>query len=248
MDDETVATLLALNRRFYTDLAAAFAASRPVGDRALLPILPHIPERARVLDVGCGHGRLALLLARERPGSRYVGVDVSAELLAVAGELAAALPPGIAAFCRADIARPGWTGALPAGPFDCAVALAVLHHIPSFDLRARLLRDIGTVLAPAGRAILSTWQFLANARMRRKVVPWTAAGLAVEKLEPGDYLLHWKRGGCSLRYCHLVDEAELQRLAAAAGLQVVESFRAGGREGDLSLVAVLQREKVSPLT
>jgi hypothetical protein len=42
-----------------------------------------------------------------------------------------------------------------------------------------------------------------------------------------------------LRYCHLVDEEELQQLATASGLRLLETFRAGGREGDLSLGAVL---------
>ena len=236
MDQETIATLLALNRRFYTALAGPFAASRPAGDPALVAALPHIPAGARVLDVGCGNGRLALLLARERPGTDYVGVDACPELLAVARRQAAALEHG--AFYLADVARPGWAGALPSGDFDCALALAVLHHIPSFDLRARVLRDIGALLRPTGRLILSTWQFLAAARLRRKIVPWAEAGLAEEQLEPGDYLLSWKRGGRGLRYCHLVDEAELPRLAAAGGWQVVETWRAGGREGDLSLGAV----------
>jgi tRNA (uracil-5-)-methyltransferase TRM9 len=239
MDDETIETLLALNRRFYTDLAAPFAASRPAGDPVLAPILPHIPERARVLDVGCGNGRLALLLAHERPGTHYVGVDASPDLIAAAQREAGRLEGHSTTFCVADIARPGWTSVLPVGDFDYAIALAVLHHIPSFELRARVLNDIGTVLAPAGRLILTTWQFLAHARMRLKIVPWTEAGLAEEQLEPGDYLLDWKRGGRGLRYCHLVDEAEVQRLAAAAGFRVLETFRAGGREGDLSLGAVL---------
>ena len=62
---------------------------------------------------------------------------------------------------------------------------------------------------------------------------------AEEALEPGDYLLNWKREGRGLRYCHLVDEAEVERLAAESGLRVRETFRAGGREGNLSLSAVL---------
>jgi len=267
MDPNTIEQLLALNRQFYTTLAAPFAASRPASDPVLLPILPHIPESARVLDVGCGNGRLALLLARERPGVRYVGVDIVPKLLAEAQRQVSSLAheqpgagdvggnaspqllaearhqtapkPSIPTFYLADVAQPGWTGLLPAGTFDCAVILAVLHHLPSFDLRARVLGDIGAVLKPAGRIILSTWQFLTHERMRRKIVPWAAVDIDEEQLEPGDYLLDWKRGGRGLRYCHLIDEAELQQLATASGFRVLEMFRAGGREGNLSLGAVL---------
>jgi hypothetical protein len=76
--------------------------------------------------------------------------------------------------------------------------------------------------------------------MRRKIVDWAEASIAEESLEPGDYLLDWKREGRGLRYCHLVDEAEVQRLAAGSGFRVRETFCAGGREGNLSLFAILE--------
>jgi hypothetical protein len=73
-------------------------------------------------------------------------------------------------------------------------------------------------------------------------VDWAEVGIAEETLDPGDYLLDWKREGRGLRYCHLVDEAEVERLAAESGFRVRETFRAGGREGDLSLFAALDRD------
>ena len=79
--------------------------------------------------------------------------------------------------------------------------------------------------------------------MRRKIVDWEAVDIDEEDLDPGDYLLDWKRGGRGLRYCHLVDEEEMGALAAASGLIVRETFRAGGREGDLSLFAILDRSR-----
>ena len=238
MDKEIVEKLLALNREFYAAFAQPFAASRPVSDPALTAILPYIPQRARVLDVGCGNGRLALLLDRERPGATYLGLDTVPELIetahAQAGQLANVK------FHVADVARPGWENALPSAPFDCVVCLAVLHHIPGFDLRARVLRGLAGLLETDGRLILSTWQFLENERMRRKIVDWAKADISQESLEEGDYLLDWKREGRGWRYCHLVDQAEIKRLAAASDLRVRETFRAGGREGNLSLFAVLE--------
>jgi tRNA (uracil-5-)-methyltransferase TRM9 len=249
MDGETIERLLALSREFYAAFARPFAASRPASDPVLTCILPHIPQRARVLDVGCGNGRLARLLDRERLGATYVGVDAVPELVEVACVQADELKNISAEFHVADVARPGWGGALPgASPsaslgtgFDCAVALAVMHHIPGFDLRVQVLREIARLLEPGGCLILSTWQFLDSPRMRRKIVDWTEVGIVEEALEPGDYLLDWKRGGRGLRYCHLVDEAEVGRLAAESGFRVRETFRAGGREGNLSLFAVLDK-------
>ena len=247
MDKDTVDRLLALNRAFYAAFARSFAASRPVSDPALVCILPYIPPRASVLDVGCGNGRLALLLDQERSGARYVGVDLVSELIEVARADTRQLTSVSAEFHVVDVARPGWTSSLmsairpSSSVFDTVVALAVLHHIPSFDLRLDVLREISGLLEQGGRLILSTWQFLDSPRMRRKIVDWAGVGIPEAALEPGDYLLDWKRGGSGLRYCHLVDEEEVRRLAAGGGFQVRETFRAGGREGNLSLFAILDR-------
>jgi SAM-dependent methyltransferase len=242
VDENTVEKLLALNRAFYADFAQAFADSRSPTDPTLSSILPYIPVRARVLDVGCGSGRLALLLDRERPGATYVGIDAVPELIEVARAQASALNNIAPQFHVADIARPDWSLVIGSLIIDTVVCLATLHHIPSFKLRACALREMAGLLAPRGRVLLSTWQFLDSDRLRRKIVDWAEVGISEGALEPGDYLLDWKRGGRGLRYCHLVGETELRQLAAESGLSVRSTFRAGGREGNLSLFAVLDRK------
>jgi len=250
MNDEMIDRLLTLNREFYATFAEHFAASRSLSDPALTSIVPYLPRRATVLDVGCGNGRLALLLDRERPGSTYVGVDSVPDLIDEARAQASQLSRTEATFRVVDVTEKGWTerlpGAVTAAPgtgFDCVIALAVLHHIPDFGLRARVLRGMASTLKAEGYVIVSTWRFLAHERMRRKIVDWEAVDIEEEDLDPGDYLLDWKRGGRGLRYCHMVDEEEMEALAAASGLIVRETFRAGGREGDLSLFAILDRAR-----
>ncbi len=232
MKKELIERLLALNHTFYQALAGPFSASRTAADPALASILPYIPQGASVLDVGCGNGRLALLLGRERPGTTYVGVDAVPELIDLARS-AATQARVAATFYTADIARPGWAELLSPGRYDRVVALAVLHHLPGYDLRLRVVREMAGLLQPEGLLIFSTWHFLSGERTRRKVVPWATLGIAEEELERGDYLLDWKRGGYGLRYCHLLDEQEVDRLAAESGLEPVEEFGTGGREGEL---------------
>jgi SAM-dependent methyltransferase len=240
MNKATIDRLLALNREFYATFAEHFAASRTVSDPALTSILPYLRAGA-ILDVGCGNGRLAVLLDQERPGSSYVGVDTIAALIDEARSQAGAIIRTQVAFEVLDVTQEGWTTEVPDGPFDCAVALAVFHHIPDSDLRTRVLRDMGNLLKPGGYAILSTWRFLAHERLRRKIVDWGEVSINEDELDPGDYLLDWQRGGRGLRYCHLVDDEEVEQMAEAGGFTVRETFRAGGREGDLSLFAVLDK-------
>ena len=51
-------------------------------------LLPHLPERGRIVDVGCGHGVLTLLAARERPQAEVVGCDVDEPRIALARRIA----------------------------------------------------------------------------------------------------------------------------------------------------------------
>jgi alkylated DNA repair protein alkB family protein 8 len=209
MHDAMVDRVLALNREFYAAIAEHFAASRLVSDLALTSILPYLPGGAKVVDAGCGNGRLALLLDRERPGSSYVGVDAVPELIAEARSQASRITHTDVVFEVLDITQQHWTRELPFFSFDCAVALAVLHRVPGFDLRARVLRDIGSLLEPERYVVLSTWRFLAHERTRRKIVGWHRVGIDEDELDAGDYLLDWRRGGRGLRYCHLVDDEEV---------------------------------------
>jgi 2-polyprenyl-3-methyl-5-hydroxy-6-metoxy-1,4-benzoquinol methylase len=240
MDASLVQQLNQINQRFYTQFAGAFAGSRSLNQPSLTRLLNYVPAGGRVLDVGCGHGRIAHLLNRERPGARYVGLDFSAEFVRLARQGAADLTEIVAQFEVADLLQPSWNGVLAGQQFDTILILAVMHHIPGFQNRQTILQNLRGHLAPTGRLVLSAWQFTSNQRMRRKIVSWDKVGLErTAELEVGDYLLDWKRGGVGYRYCHLIDQEELTRLAAGSDLKLLESFRADGKEGDLSLFGVM---------
>jgi SAM-dependent methyltransferase len=240
MDPATPETLLRLNRAFYERFAAEFAGSRPANQPGWQRLLDYLPQQGRLLDVGCGHGRLARLLDQRGRRLAYVGVDSSPQLLAIARSHAIALATP-ADFIEADVTAPGWATRLPSGSFDAIAAMAVLHHIPGRQLRRDLLTQLADLLATDGVLVLSTWQFMNEARLRRKIVPWSAAGLTPEQVDAGDVLLDWQRGGAGLRYCHHVDQGELLELAEQAGLHVQAMFYDDGRDKNLNLFAVLGR-------
>jgi release factor glutamine methyltransferase len=79
------------------------------------------PVAARVLDCGVGSGALLLTVLAERPHAEGVGIDRSAEALAVAGRNAAALGlAGRAELLRRDWDEAGWATGL--GRFDLILA------------------------------------------------------------------------------------------------------------------------------
>lgn len=138
--------------------AAHFAAAgtqpgatwRRIYDEQLVPgflgavpgLLDRLTAGSRVLDVGCGAGHAVAVAARAFPASRFLGVDIDRQVLAIAEAQRARLGLGNAAFCAGDAA------ALPAGPrFDLITAFDAVHdqHSPQ-----QVLGQIRAALAPGG--------------------------------------------------------------------------------------------------
>jgi SAM-dependent methyltransferase len=247
MDQATRARLNALNRRFYAEHAAAFSQTRgrpwPGFMRALAQTAAVLATQAagaarvRVLDMGCGNGRLITAL-RTRFGAafEYVGVDASEPLLAIARERH---PDPQLRFVRADFVADPPDAVLPAGPFELCALFGLLHHVPDEAARAELLRAAAARLAPGGVLAFTLWRFDAEGDLerRRARAPSLSAELAQLQLDAGDYLLRF--GDHAVRYCHLCDDAEAERLRAAAGLPLLDRFRAdgaGGRQNDYILL------------
>lgn len=233
--------LLALNRSFYEHFATSFAATRFGAQPGFEHLLPYVPDPFVAVDLGCGNARLLRFLGERRHSGVYWGVDLSLPLLAIARQQALHVPHVRAHFLALDLSQPRWACLLPRDTFDVAFALAVLHHIPGRKYREMFVQEAASLVRPKGYLILSTWRFLHIDRMRRKIVPWQRIGLQPSDVEPGDYLLDWKRDGIGYRYVHHVTVDEIAAWAAQAGLTVVETFHSDGREGDLSLYAVLQK-------
>ncbi len=242
MNSQLVNQLVGLNRQFYAGFAHTFSETRSGSQASLDKILTYISSGVKALDLGCGNGRLAQKLDAAGRELNYWGVDFSQELVNIAAARCARLRHVKAQFHVADITQIGWhrqaSPLLGFPPLDAVLALAVLHHIPSFELRRAVLQDAHSLLRAGGQLIMTNWQFTNSARLRKKILPWQTIGVDEDELEPGDTLLDWKRGGTGQRYCHLVTENEAQRLAEQSGFSLVEQFYA---DANLNLYSVLAK-------
>jgi tRNA (uracil-5-)-methyltransferase TRM9 len=204
-----------------------------------------------VADLGCGNGRLLAFLAENGWRGRYLGVDSSPELLAIA-ETEAGRRAGVTSQWRkAELMTPdaaqqtSLSNDLGRGMWDAVVMLAVLHHIPGVAQRSRLLAACADLLQPQGVLIVSTWQFVGVPRLAARVLAWESVGISPEEIEPGDYLLPWGEDAAGQRYCAAIDELALCRLAEDTGFERVEAFCSDGHEGNLNLYGVFRKRATS---
>jgi GT2 family glycosyltransferase/SAM-dependent methyltransferase len=154
-DAAAVESRRAAERRFHDDLYRRAAEETPAefwvaanvdsfeehALRALGPV-----SGRRILDCGCGDGRISILLARQ--GAIVYSLDVSYEALALAKKRA-----GIAGLSGRVIPVQGSLEDLPFadGALDGAFGSLVLHHVDT----AAAGRELARVLGPRGRASFS---------------------------------------------------------------------------------------------
>jgi len=236
MNPDIARKIVDLNHQFYQSFASDFSETRGRLQIGVLKMLERIPFDCSVLDLGCGNGKVLLRLAENGFKGRYLGADFSLGLLDWA---ARDTPSGLQSdFIELDLTAPSWNELLPTFSYDVICCFATLHHIPSQKLRASLCQNIRQHLADNGVLYLSVWQFIRSERLKKKILPWDSVGIRDDQVDPGDYLLDWRRGGIGTRYVHLYDPAELHQLAELSGFRVTESFDSDGEGGNLGLYQV----------
>ena len=244
MDSSTAVRLIEINRDFYTRFGDSFSATRHRLQPGVRRLLERLKGDESILDLGCGNGELARELAKRGHHGPYLGLDFSLPLL----REAESQPKGFSArFMQIDLGKLS-VGSnellavsgqrLASGGWSLITAFAVLHHIPSVELRLDLLRVVHQLLRRDGIFVHSNWQFLNSEKLKARIQPWEAAGLSSSAVDAGDYLLDWRNGGQGLRYVHHFDEQELDQLAQASGFRVADTYSADGEGGRLGLYQV----------
>jgi SAM-dependent methyltransferase len=188
----------------------------------------HCPPHGRLLDLGCGTGRLLLALAAR--GCQVVGVDLSAPMLEVARARAASAGARVD-LIRANIVEPP---CLAPGSFDGAACLfSTLGMVAGADARQRVAANAFDLLRPGGRFVLhvhNRWFNAWDPAGRR----WLLGNLLRHGLgsSAGDRVMPVHQGIAGLTL-HLFTRHEAVRLLRRAGFRLCEvlpiSLRPDGR-------------------
>ena len=248
MDADVAQRLIALNQAFYQKLASPFSATRSQVQPGVKRVLGDVPAGAAILDLGCGNGSVARELEKRGHTGKYIGMDFSEEMLEEARKNVPR-PTSHVEFAQADLTAADWNLKSPLSNlhFDFIFAFAVLHHIPSREIRLGFLRQVRELLASPtaggsetrpyiiGRFVHSNWQFLNSPKLKARIQAWDEIGLAESQVDDGDYLVDWRSGGTGLRYVHHFDAVELAELAREPGFDVVDQFVSDGKTENLAL-------------
>lgn len=177
----------------YDSIANSFSSTRFAIWNCVGQFLDSLPQHSTLLDVGCGNGKYS----RYRKDIIWFGCDISRELLKIAQTTNSTL-------VQASITRLPFKHA----SFDCAISIAVIHHLKTEQERLQAIEQIMQVTRH--KALVTVW-----AREQQIKPKWQDMG-------NGDFLIPWQN--TALRYYHLFTKQEIESLLSRTGYKYTLSF------------------------
>jgi SAM-dependent methyltransferase len=214
-------------RADYSRIAPDFSRTRQKYWEEMRGFAKRLGPGDRVLDLGCGNGRLYEVL--KELSIDYLGVDNSPELIEFArkkwGENEKRK------FLVGEATNLDWR---EGGKYNAVFMVAALHHIPGKEMRKRVFQNAAEILEPGGFFIMTNWNLFEGKypgyilrNILRKIV-------GKGELDFMDALIPWKNAETgevmAQRYVHAFTLRELRRLVKEAGFGIVENFYSAGGE------------------
>jgi ubiquinone/menaquinone biosynthesis C-methylase UbiE len=223
MDKVTEKNLLKTVRDGYEKIAGDYNNTRnkfhtPLFDN-LVQFADEVKDGQKVLDVGCGNGKLIDLFSGKKID--YLGVDNNEAMLIFARQKYPAYY-----FAKADLLD---LGKISEHNFDFVFCAAVLPHIPGADLRIVALKQLKNKISDNGKIIITGWNMWAQKKFRGKILKYALLKLiGKNKMDFGDILFDWKNSqgdAVAQRYYHAFMKGQLKKIGRKAGLKVEKLYR-----------------------
>jgi ubiquinone/menaquinone biosynthesis C-methylase UbiE len=195
-------------RATYDRIADHFARTRQRPWPEVTEFVEAAPRAALALDLGCGNGRHAELLADR--AERVMCADLSRGALATARDRAADRGYETELLAADAAGLP-----LRSGSVGLAVYVAAVHHLPTRALRLASLDELARVLTAEGVGLVSAWSTTHDRFDREEAfdaeIDWTLPG-----------------GETVGRFYHVYDPGSFERDLRASALSVTEAYESEG--------------------
>lgn len=233
-------------RRDYNEIAEEFSATR----KMMWPELADLDKYARagdkVLDIGCGNGKLFNYFSAADKRFSYFGIDISEKLIGLAKAIAQKSiyenenRLSVAEFKTFD----GMNISYPDNSFDVIYCLAVLPHLPGRETQVKFLENIRKSAKPGAKLILTCWNL-----WQPKFIKYQAKMIVnciIDKIlgkgqyDWGDFYIPWKKRGVEpiSRFYHAFTVSELNSILKKAGWEVEEiGYKERGEKRKFNLFA-----------
>jgi ubiquinone/menaquinone biosynthesis C-methylase UbiE len=219
MDKQTRQQLLDVVKKNYEEIAEEYDRTRRKKTTLLWRKVADYAEQvnpgSKVLDVGCGNGKLLEFLPQ---GVDYLGVDFSNRVIGIAKARFRE-----ERFEVADILN---LEKIKGSGFDHVFCIAVFHHLPSRQLRVQALQEMTRKMSQDGQLVLTAWNLWGQKKFRKLIVKNILLKiLGKNKMDIGDIVFDWKGNNkqtVSRRYYHGFTKRELKKAVKQAGLSLVQ--------------------------
>jgi len=207
----------------YNKIAREFSFSRHYVWADTQVFLDYIKNGDKVLDLGCGNGRLVdMLLSKE---IEYFGVDQSEELIKNARKNYSELQFDVMEATKLDYKDE---------EFDAIFSVSVLNHIPPVKHKD-FFNEVFRVLKPGGYFMMANWNMWSDdnpkglSKFQKKMSEMNDEdfqdkyGIKKNEVGPKDVLTVWGEEYLVLYY-YAFEKEELEKLGVDAGFEVVKSY------------------------
>lgn len=193
---------------FYDQNCQKFSQTRNYWWSDLNFIRKYLKKKGKILDFGCGNGRLLEFLRKEKSDLEYQGVDISQGLIEIAREK---YPNQKFIILQNQEKLP-----FKDLSFDLIIAIAVFHHF-SPEMAEKTFQELYRILKKEGKIILTVWYLWSW-----KYLPFLWQNLFSKKvLLSGE--ISFGNNKKNTRWCYWWTLGKIKRVLEKSGFVVLKS-------------------------